>query len=73
MVEKDVLRFQISVRETVLVDVVKSHQHLFEVVAADAFAEGSTVCNVVEKLTSFDCLLCNVGDRDLITILLGHC
>lgn len=55
-------------RETVLVNVMQTKEHLLEVVAADVFAEGTTIRNVVEELSSSYCFLCDVGDWDLLAV-----
>ena len=70
LVKEDVLGFEIAMRETLGVDVVQTLQHLFEVVAAHLFREGTSVGNIVEELTARDEFLHNVCDLFVATLLL---
>jgi len=72
VIKKDVFWLQIAVRETVLVDVVESKQHLLKVVSANFLVERSAVGHIVEQLTALDGFLSDVGDWDGFTILLRH-
>lgn len=72
LVEEDIFRFQVSVREALRVDVVDALQDLLEEILADFLREGARVRDVVEELTASDHLLSNVGDLDLLSVLLIH-
>ena len=61
-------------REALGVDVVDTLEHLLEEVTADGLSEGARVGNVVEKLTSWDHFLSDVGNLDLLsTLLVPNC
>ena len=68
-VEEDVLALQVSVRETLSVDVVNRLDQLLRVVTHNALIEGARVGYVVEELTTVDKLADDVGDLDLLAIL----
>jgi len=68
-VKEDIFGFEIAMRETLRVDVVQPLQHLFEVVAAHLFREGTRVRYIVEELTTRDEFLdnvCNFFDSALL-------
>ena len=70
LVEEDVLALEIAMCKALSVDVVDGLDELLGVVTNDAFFEWTRVGDVVEKLTAVDELTDDVGDIDLITILL---
>ena len=72
LVEEDVFRFKIAMRETLGVDVVDTHEHLLEVVLANSLIEGAGVCDIIKELTARDHLLGDVGDFNGGAVLLVH-
>ena len=70
LIEKNVLRLQISMGETLRVEVVKTKEHLLEIVSADLFGEWTSVCDVVKELSTKDWLLSDVSDWDLVSAFL---
>ena len=70
LVEQDILAFEITMGETLGVDVVDGLDQLLGVVAHDALLERARVRHVVEELATVDQLADDVGDGDLISILL---
>ena len=62
LTEHDVLWLQISVGHTIFVEIVKSSEHLLEVVTRESLVESTTVGNVVKEFSSSDWLHGNVGD-----------
>ena len=72
LVEKDVFALHISVSEALSVDVVNGLDELLSVVTHDGLIEGARVSNVVEKLATWHKLLNDVGNIDLLAILLLH-
>ena len=59
-------------REAHVVDVENCLEQLNEVVLADLLTEGARVGDVVEKFTSLDQFLHDVGHFDLRAVRLGH-
>jgi len=70
LIEKNIFGLQISVGESLGVEIVKAKQHLFEVVPANLFCEWTSVCDIVKKLTSKNWLLSDVSDWDLVSAFL---
>lgn len=62
LVDKEVLRLEVTVGETFRMDVAKTKEHLLEVVLADGFRQWAGVNDVVEELTTSDHLLLDVSD-----------
>lgn len=70
-IKQDVFGLQVSVCNSVGMHVMKTLEELLEVEAADLFAEGSSVENVVKKLSTLDKLKHHKGDIDLSAVCLG--
>ena len=69
-VEEDILALEVTVRETLGVNVVNRLNQLLSIVAHDALLEGARVRHIVEKLTSVHQLTHNVSHLDLLAIFL---
>ena len=70
LIEKNIFGLQISVGESLGVEIVETKEHLLEVVSADLFAEWTSVCDVVKELTTKDRFLSDVSDWDFVSAFL---
>jgi len=70
LIEKNILGLQISMCESLGVEVMEAEEHLLEVVSADLFGEWTSVCNVVKELTTEDWFLSDVSNWNLVSAFL---
>lgn len=69
LVKEDIFTFEVTVRESLSVNVVDGLDELLGVVAHNLLVEGARVGNIVEELASMDKLAHDVSNLHLLTIL----
>lgn len=70
LVKQHILALEVAMSEAASMDVVNSLDELLSVVAGDAFSEWPRVGNKVEELTAWHKLTNDVGNLDLLAVLL---
>lgn len=70
LVIQHILRLQISVCDTFLMNIVKSFYDLFEIKSGDSLVESSSCCDIVEQLSTGGKLKNNVNHALLASIAL---
>lgn len=69
LVKQDIFAFEVSVGESLCVDVMHRLNELLGVVSDDSLVEGARVGDIVKQLATVDKFTDNVGYLDLITAL----
>ena len=72
LVEEDVLRLEVAVREALGVDVQEAEEELATVELDDRLREGAVIHDVVEELTTFNKLLDNICNTLLLSVFVDQ-
>ena len=72
LVEEDVLRLEVAVREALGVDVEEAEEELATVELDDGLREGAVIHDVVEELTTFNKLLDNICNTLLLSVFVDQ-
>ena len=72
MVEEDVLRLEVSVREALGIDVQEAEEELATVKLDNGLLEGAVIHDVVEEFTTFNKLLHNICDTFLLSVFVDQ-
>ena len=70
MIEEKILWLQVPVGYSLLMNIVQALNQLFEVESSNGFAESSSGCNIVEKLTSCGEFQNNIDHSFFFSVLL---